>query len=87
MNRVLASKMQQPCRVWRAAEEYRDRHSRMTAGLAGPEPVGAGPGMRIVRVVLYLAAVNGAAAKLTLKRLHQMETTLYLLRSTLSGTS
>ena len=51
------------------------------------EPVGAGPGMRIVRVVLYLAAVNGAAAKLTLKRLHQMETTLYLLRSTLSGTS
>src|SRR5262249_12607070 len=32
--------------------------------------------------VLYLPAFNGAAAKLTLKRSHQMETTLYLLRST-----
>src|SRR6516162_3078518 len=37
--------------------------------------------------VLYLTAFNGAAAKLTLKRLHQMETTLYLPRSTFSGTS
>ena len=40
-----------------------------------------GPGGR------YLAAVNGAAAKLTLKRLHQMETTRYLPRSTFSGSS
>src|SRR6516164_1444531 len=37
--------------------------------------------------VLYLPALNGAAAKLTLKRLHQMETTLYLPRSTSAGTS
>src|SRR6516225_2775885 len=37
--------------------------------------------------VLYLTAFNGAAAKLTLKRLHQIETTLYLLRSTSLGRS
>ena len=40
-----------------------------------------GPGVR------YFAAVNGAAAKLTLKRLHQMETTRYLPRSTVPGSS
>ena len=37
--------------------------------------------------VLHLATVNGAAAKLTLKRLHQMETTRCLLRSRSLGRS
>ena len=50
-------------------------------------PRGAEPGNRARADVLYLPAINGAAAKLTLKRLHQMETALYLPRSTFSGTS
>ena len=40
-----------------------------------------GPGVR------YLVSINGAAAKLTLKRLHQIETTRSLPRSTFAGTS
>src|SRR5262249_9055725 len=54
---------------------------------AGPEPAGGRARREDRPGVLYLAAVNGAAAKLTLKRLHQMETTRYLSSSTFSGSS
>src|SRR6516225_4176297 len=61
-------------------------HSSLPENSRAP-PVLSGARQPARADVLYLSAFNGAAAKLTLKRLHQMETTLYLLRSTSLGRS